>query len=199
LIQDDTLSKEEEREFLTRIRAETERIHKIIRDLLDFSRRGVDSEELNVTSDLQQIIDDAVNLVKPQKEMRGVEITVSRPERLPRIIGPQNKLTQVFLNILLNAADALNGKGKIAIEIETNENIDRVSIAVSDNGPGIDEKIIDKLFEPFITTKPPGKGTGLGLAVCHTLVESVGGTLSATNRPNGGARFEVQLKVHRSA
>jgi two-component system, NtrC family, sensor kinase len=199
LIQGDTLSKEEEREFLARIGAETERIHKIIRDLLDFSRRSVDSEELSMTSDLKQIIDDAVNLVKPQKEMRGVEIVVSRPEALPRIIGPQHKLTQVFLNLLLNAADALNGKGKIAIEIKTNENNDRVSIAVSDNGPGIDAKIMDKLFEPFTTTKPPGKGTGLGLAVCHALVESVGGALTATNRPEGGARFDIQLRVDSNA
>jgi signal transduction histidine kinase len=198
LIQGDTLSKEEQAEFLKRIRLETERIHRIIRDLLDFSRRSVDSEELGMTSDLRQVIDDAVNLVRPLKEMRGVEIIVSRPKRLARVVGPQHKLTQVLLNLLLNAADALSGDGKISIQVESSQSDGFVTLAVSDNGPGIDYEIFDTMFEPFTTTKPPGKGTGLGLAVCHTLIESVGGTLSAANLPEGGARFEIQLKVQSS-
>ncbi len=198
LIQDDTLSREEQVEFLKRIRLETERINRIIRDLLDFSRRSVDSEELGMTSDLKQVIDDAVNLVKPLKEMRGVEITVSRPKQLARVVGPQHKLTQVLLNLLLNAADALNGNGKIAIQVLSSRSDGFVTLAVSDDGPGIDPVIFDTMFEPFTTTKPPGKGTGLGLAVSHTLIESVGGTLTASNLPEGGARFEIQIKVQSS-
>lgn len=199
LIQGDTLSKGEQAEFLKRIRLETERIHRIIRDLLDFSRRSVDSEELGMSSDLRQVIDDAVNLVRPLKEMRGVEIVIARPRRLARVVGPQYKLTQVFLNLLLNAADALNGNGKVTIQVDSNQSDGFVTIAVSDNGPGIDYEIIDKMFEPFTTTKPPGKGTGLGLAVSHTLIESVGGSLTAANLPDGGARLEIRLKEQTSA
>ena len=138
-------------------------------------------------------------LVKPLKEMRGVEVAVSRPKRLARVIGPQHKLTQVLLNLLLNAADALAGNGKIAIQVDPSQNDDFVTLTITDNGPGIDYDIIDKMFEPFTTTKPPGKGTGLGLAVCHTLIESVGGRLSAANLPEGGARFEIRLKMQNSA
>lgn len=189
------LSESDRAEFLERIYRETERIHHIIRDLLDFSRQGVESGELEVTSDLKRVVDDAVNLVKPLKEFRDIRIDMNRPDLLPRVVGPQHRLTQVVLNLLLNAADSIEGKGVIRIEIgASTEDGSSVHLVVTDSGPGIAPEVMDKLFEPFTTTKPAGKGTGLGLAVSYTLIDSLGGVLSASNVAQGGARFDVKLK-----
>jgi signal transduction histidine kinase len=186
----------ERAEFLERIYRETERIHHIIRDMLDFSRQGIDSGELEVSSDIKRVVDDAINLVKPLKEFRQVRIDNIYPELLPRVVGPQHRLTQVVLNLLLNAADSMEGRGVIRVEIHSPPVDSRyLSLEVTDSGPGIAPEIMDKLFEPFTTTKPVGKGTGLGLAVSYTLIESLGGSLSAQNLPQGGARFDIRLKV----
>ena len=199
LLRGESLGPAEQKELLDRIQAETRRIHGIIRDLLDFSRRGVESDELEMTSDLRRVIDDAVNLVQPLKELRAVTLQVDCPQKLPRVIGPQQRLTQVLLNLLLNAADSLQGQGqgqgRIRVEAAPGEQNGYLTLSVSDDGPGIDEKILDALFEPFTTTKPPGKGTGLGLAISHTLIESLGGTLTASNPQGGGARFEMRLRI----
>jgi two-component system, NtrC family, sensor kinase len=182
-------------EFLARIHGETERIHRIIRDLLDFSRR--DPEDVaGQSADLAQAVADAVNLVRPQKESQQIEIAVALAAHLPRVQGPQHRLTQVLLNLLLNAVDALGGRGRIEISAERAD--DECVLCVSDDGPGLPDEVLARLFEPFTTTKPPGKGTGLGLAVCHALVEGMGGTIRAENRPDRGARFEVRLRVARS-
>jgi two-component system NtrC family sensor kinase len=195
LLKGGDLSERERVEFLERIYRETERIHRIIRDLLDFARQGVESGELDVTSDLKRVVDDAVNLVKLLKEFRETRVDISRPELLPRVVGPQHRLTQVVLNLLLNAADAMEGKGVIRIEITgPAEGSPYVILSVTDSGPGIAPEVLDKLFEPFTTTKPAGKGTGLGLAVSYTLIDNLGGVLSASNPAGGGARFEVKLK-----
>jgi two-component system C4-dicarboxylate transport sensor histidine kinase DctB len=114
--------------------------------------------------------------------------------------GSHDKLVQVVLNLLLNAADAVEGDGAITIEVagvsvasETNDGDPHVVLTVRDTGPGIAPEIAGRLFEPFATTKPAGRGTGLGLAVCATIVESYGGRIEARNLPEGGAEFEVRL------
>jgi two-component system NtrC family sensor kinase len=180
-------------EFLARIHGETERIHRIIRDLLDFSRRGPEDEVTGQTADLAQVVADAVNLVRPQKESQQVEISVAIEPGLQRVLGPQHRLTQVVLNLLLNAVDALQGKGHVRIEAQRTET--GCLLTVTDDGPGLAQQVLDHLFEPFTTTKPPGKGTGLGLAVCHALVEGMGGSITAANLPERGARFEVRLRT----
>jgi C4-dicarboxylate-specific signal transduction histidine kinase len=182
----------ETQEFLRRIQAETERISGIIRDLLDFSRREPESELAGESSDLTEVVQDAVNLVRPQKESRDVEIRVALAPDVGHVVGPQTKLTQVVLNLLLNALDALEGQG--SVEIEGARDGEWVVLTVRDDGPGISHEMMDRLFEPFTTTKPPGKGTGLGLAVSHSLVEGMGGSITATNPANGGARFDVKLR-----
>jgi signal transduction histidine kinase len=187
------LDPNESQEFLRRIQAETERISGIIRDLLDFSRREPEDDLSTESSDLTSVVEDAVKLVRPQKESREVQIRVALTADVGRVVGPQAKLTQVVLNLLLNAVDALAGKGCVAIEAKREG--DAVLLSVRDDGPGIAAEMMDRLFEPFTTTKPPGKGTGLGLAVSHALVEGMGGTITATNPPTGGARFDVKLRA----
>jgi signal transduction histidine kinase len=187
------LDEEESHEFLERIHRETERINAIIRDLLAFSRRDPEGDGPGQTADLARVVEDAVNLVRPQKESRGVTIDVQLAGELGRVQGPQHRLTQVVLNLLLNAIDALDGEGRVLISTRVTDD-GRCALRVDDDGPGIDGEVIEHIFEPFMTTKPPGKGTGLGLAVCHALVEAMGGSITVENRQGGGARFEVLLQ-----
>ena len=107
--------------------------------------------------------------------------------------GSAGQLAQVVLNLLLNAADAIGGEGTIVLDVSREE--EWVRLVVQDTGPGIPPEILGHLFEPFVTSKPTGEGTGLGLAVCHTLVGKLGGTLEASNPPEGGARFTVLLPL----
>jgi len=95
---------------------------------------------------------------------------------------------------LLNAVDAVAGEGHVRVSIERADDA-TLRLAVEDDGPGIDADVLDQIFEPFVTTKPVGEGTGLGLAVCHTLVSQVGGHIDAENLPDGGARFALRLPI----
>lgn len=187
------LEERERAEFLARIQSETERINSIIRDLLDFSRKAPDEDEASASADLREVVADAVHLIAPQKDLRAITVEQRLAEDLPRVRGGSDRLTQVVLNLLLNAADAIEGEGRITIEVARTDDGHAVALAVSDTGPGIAPEIRDTLFEPFVTTKPAGHGTGLGLAVCHTIVEQLGGTITASSAPEGGARFEVRL------
>jgi C4-dicarboxylate-specific signal transduction histidine kinase len=103
----------------------------------------------------------------------------------------QGRMTQVLVNLLLNAADAMSGKGQVAITCERAAG--RVRIAVSDEGPGIERELRRKVFDPFFTTKPPGQGTGLGLSISRSIVESYGGTLELDAEAARGARFVIDL------
>ena len=198
LLREGDLSPAQSREFLQRVQRETERIHGIIRDLLDFARRDVDASDGYETTDLREVIDDAVNLVKPQKESKDIAIEVEIDPRIAQVVGPRHRLTQIVLNLLLNALDALEGKGRIEVRAQPSTDGAGVSLLVMDSGPGIAPAMRDKLFDPFTTTKPAGKGTGLGLAVTHAIVEALGGRIDARNRAQGGACFEVQLRAQRA-
>lgn len=195
LVESGEMSPDEQAEFLSRIRRETERIHRIIRDLLDFARGEAPASEAGATCDLVQVVEDAVRLVGPQKDLRHVTLERRFAEDVPPVPGSAPRLAQVVLNLLLNAADAIDGEGTIRLEVHRAEGGDAVELVVSDTGPGIPSDILEHLFEPFVTTKPAGEGTGLGLAVCHALIEQLGGTLDARNAPEGGARFTVKLPV----
>jgi len=196
-LRDGGLEPSEQAEFLKRIQAETERIHRIIRDLLDFARaRPEPAEDATASADLAAVIDRAVTLVAPQKDLRRIVIERRVASELPRVRGSEDRWTQVLLNLLLNAADAIEGEGTVSIVLDADdEDETQLVLSVSDTGPGIAPEVRDRLFEPFVTTKPPGSGTGLGLAVCLSLVETFGGRLSADNGPGGGARFTIHARV----
>jgi two-component system, NtrC family, sensor kinase len=186
-----------QRDFLLRMRRETERIHTVLRDLLDFAR----PEEMQsagvepAPSDVRAVVDDVVSLVRPQKPFRGMTIDV-RVDGSPSVTLPSSRLTQVLLNIVLNAGAAVASSkrtdGRVTIRARQ-EGSARVRIEVDDNGPGIAPAVRERLFEPFVTTKEVGEGTGLGLAVCRGLVESAGGEIGVEPSAAEGARFYVVL------
>jgi len=197
------LSPEEERDFLERMKRETERIHRILRDLLDFARPAAMSrrpEELARESagEVAEAVADVLALIKPQKVFRDLELEVELAPELPTVSLSHARLVQVLLNLLLNAADALSSRGSAEGRIVMRArrlDQDQVRIEVEDNGPGISAEIVDRLFEPFVTTKEVGKGTGLGLAVCRGLVEAAGGTIATEGSELGGARFVIELPL----
>jgi signal transduction histidine kinase len=199
LARDPELDAAEREEFLRRIQQETERINRIIRDLLDFSRRGRDSADAMATTDLRHVVEDASRLVAPQKDLREVSIERRLAPNLPDVRGPSDQLTQVVLNLLLNAADAIEGDGAILVEVGASDRSGFVRLAVTDSGPGIAKEVFEHIFEPFVTTKPAGEGTGLGLAVVHAIVDRLGGAIRAESAESGGARFVVELPAASAA
>lgn len=194
LLRGGALSAQESAEFLARIESETERIHRIIRDLLDFSRRDGEDENIDQRADIAQVIDDALKLIKPQKASKQVDIRVTIDPALGPVAGPPHRLRQVVLNLVLNALDALGGRGCVRIEARSGPD-HSCELTITDDGPGLPQSVRDHLFEPFTTTKPPGKGTGLGLAVCHALVTGMGGSIRGEVLPEGGTRFQLRLRA----
>ncbi|MGK4008613.1 HAMP domain-containing sensor histidine kinase [Sorangium sp. So ce1036] len=193
------LTKAEERDFLERMKRETERIHKILRDLLDFARpaargaRAPGGAGQEPTGSVAEALEDVVSLVAPQKVFRGVELARDVAPDVPPVPLSHERLVQVLLNLLLNAADAVpRAGGRITVRAARGAG-GGARIEVEDNGPGIAEEVRDTLFEPFITTKEVGEGTGLGLAVCRGLVEAAGGSIGVERGADGGARFVVLL------
>lgn len=192
LMQTGDLDPDEETEFVPRIQRETERIHHTIRDLLDFSRNEAPQQgRIESSADISEVVSDTIKLIDRQTRFRNIELALALDEGLPRVRGDHERLRQLLLNLLFNAADALGGKGRI--EVRACNGNGAVRLTVADDGPGIDGEIIDQVFDPFVTTKSAGQGTGLGLAVCHTIVERLGGSIAAENQEQGGAAFEVRL------
>jgi len=191
LLLEGDLDPAEERDFLTRMRAETERINKILRDLLDFARPGGIPDGKEEPGNVDAAIHDTVALMSPQKSMRMVRITVDVRPNLPEVALSRERQVQVFLNLLLNAADACPAGSEIRVHAAPCAM--GVRVVVQDDGPGVSPDVRDRLFEPFVTTKEVGKGTGLGLAVCRGIVEAAGGTIGLDLTAAKGARFVVDL------
>ena len=177
-------------DLLARISGEAARIDAIIRDLLDFARPA---DLALAPVSLARAVEGAVRLARMQPRFRAVEVAVDLPADLPKVRADERRVGQVLLNLLLNAGDAMEGAGAVRVGARTEG--DHVRVEVADRGPGILPEHLPRLFDPFFTTKSPGNGTGLGLAVCHGIVESLGGDIRAGNAPGGGAVFTVRLRA----
>lgn len=176
------------RDALQRIAEASARIDRILRELLDFARP--EPARVGCVA-LGAVIEGSVRLARVQPRFRGVEVALDVPADLPPVQAEEHRLAQVLLNLLLNAGDAMGGKGRV--EIVAREGPDAVELSVADSGPGISPEHLPRLFEPFFTTKERGEGTGLGLATSHRIVEELGGELSAANGAQGGAVFRIRL------
>jgi len=197
-LMDEGLSVEEKADFLARMRKETERINTVVRNLLDFARAEQHAEGAPVQpAEVRDAIDDVFSLVSPQKTFKSIAMTRELPKTEEALLVPLSaaQLTQVLLNLLLNAGSAISRTGASdgAVSVKVVVEGEGVQIAIEDNGGGVDEKIQSTLFEPFVTTKEVGEGTGLGLSVCRGLVESAGGELLLDPTFTRGARFLIRL------
>lgn len=167
-----------------------ERMGAITRQLKSFARKGGEAFE---PVDLREAISSALTLMEPQMRTRRLRITRNLPRGPVMVFCDRLRLEQVIVNLLRNAVDATRGVRNPAIEISVASGSQAV-LTVRDNGPGISE--LEKLFEPFWTTKAPGEGTGLGLAISSGIIADFGGRLTAHNSDDGGAVFEVELPLH---
>lgn len=185
-LQPDTLER-----GLANIAANVQRVVNITRKLNDFSRGGADQKTLLA---IAQPVTAALQNTQQHALFRSIVITQSVEPDLS-VMGVADQLEQVIFNILLNAAQAMNGNGRIFIAANAAKDA-RVEITIRDSGPGIAPGHLPHLMEPFFTTKPVGQGTGLGLAICNEIIAEHGGILCADNHPEGGACFSIILPAH---
>jgi PAS domain S-box-containing protein len=195
LIYADMLMKEIEsqpqlRQDLEEIINQTLRCKQIVTRLLEFSRQSLGQR---LPFHLAEIITQCVNLIKHQALFHDIQIVLDLDPDVPQIIGDPGELQQVFTNLILNAADAMHGKGRITISSQLHD--ETVLVKVRDTGPGIPTDLMDKLFEPFFTTKPQGKGTGLGLSVVYGVVQRHGGSIDVESSPGDGATITIKLPL----
>jgi two-component system C4-dicarboxylate transport sensor histidine kinase DctB len=166
-----------------------DRMGAITRQLKSYARKGGEAFE---PVDVKQAISSALSMMEPQLKARVIRITRTLPRSPVMVLADRVRLEQVIINLLRNAIDATRGLADPEIEILLSAG-ETATLAVRDNGHGIAD--LDTLFEPFYTTKKPGEGVGLGLAISSGIVNDLGGRLTARNGETGGAVFEVQLPI----
>lgn len=177
------------KEKLELVKNQINRIARTIRELVDFSRPS--NYEVKLT-DLNKVIQDAVNIVRYGKKSRDITFKLELDNNLPKVTIVQDQIIQVFINLLLNAVDAMDGKPG-EIKVETMIRGYNLQVCISDKGKGIPEEITDKIFEPFFTTKKVGEGTGLGLWVSYGIVKNFGGEIDFESEVGVGSTFTVTL------
>jgi len=166
-----------------------ERIGRIIDGLKTYARQEpTESKTLDINSCIEHALELCSNRLKYNI---AIECHIDRD--IPNIAGHDQELEQVFINLFVNAADAIEETSKGVLCINTYSEASAVCVTVEDSGPGFKPDTLGSLFTPFYTTKPAGKGTGLGLAITQSIVENHDGTIEAANRPEGGARFLLQF------
>ena len=168
-----------------------ERIDAIVKAIRVFSPRP--SEELEQTLDVRAVLTSALEAA--ESRLRDRATTSIQVDGAPKVAGNQDRLSQVFLNLLVNAAEAIPaGKPREhRVTVTGRADHERVTVEISDTGPGIKPDVLPQIFEPFFSTKPPGAGTGLGLFVCKGIVTAMGGSLGVRTELGRGTTFSVEL------
>jgi len=208
LLKQSDITVDESQEYIQRTEAEIDRINTIIRQLLEVSRPSHSGRTVVAVHDL---IHDTADVLRVQPLMSGIELSLSLDAADHTVWADSNQLRQVFLNLIINAADAISAEdgeagGKLQIKTalaagldpETKTDATYLSISFADDGPGIAEQDLENIFDPFFTTKDPGKGTGLGLAVSFMIIESLGGKLTGVSEVGKGTTMTISLPLHTS-
>jgi two-component system sensor histidine kinase AtoS len=186
---------EEDKDIFRKVIDEIKRIEQLIKGLLNFAR----PPQPNFSgTDVNAVLAAVADLVLQNRSSgpeapRAIVIKRDFDVNLPEITADPMQLRQVFMNLILNAVDAMQGEGALGIKTRSDAASGAVLIEISDTGRGIDESVMDKIFQPFFTTKP--RGTGLGLAISKRLIEDHGGTIGIERNPAGGATFKIVLPV----
>jgi len=206
LLKEEDITGEERDEYIHRTEAEIERINTIIRQLLEVSRPS--SSDRTAVS-VHELIHDTAGVLRVQPLMSNIELSLKLTAEDNTVLADSNQLRQVFLNLIINAADAISvegedagGKLEITTALETDADPDiknpaaRLKIRFIDDGPGITEENLGNIFDPFFTTKEPGRGTGLGLSVSFMIVESLGGTMTVASEAGRGTTMKISLPLY---
>jgi two-component system NtrC family sensor kinase len=174
--------------ILEKIAKQTFRASEIVNSLLNFSRTSTTSlGDVN----LNRVIQETLSLLEHQLQKSGIAVETALDPKLPPIHGNSGKLQQVFLNLFLNARDAMPGGGRL--EVRTWPGPAGARIEVADTGQGIAPEHVHRIYDPFFTTKAARKGTGLGLSVTYGIIQEHGGSIEVSNGRDGGARFRIEL------
>jgi PAS domain S-box-containing protein len=183
---------------LEKILEQGRRVAGITRNLLDFARAA---PTRFAPFSIAEAIQNTVALVADRARTAGIEVAQEVAPGLPRVMGSSQQISQVLLNLLLNAFQAIGRGGRVVVRAAVVETRRlpaagrALRVTVEDSGPGIPADVLPRLFEPFFTTKAPGEGTGLGLSVSYGILKEHHGAIFAENRPEGGARFEFELPL----
>jgi len=183
------------RDYLAQLQVQVQRCKGITINLLDFARRGsTEPEPVDGGTAARQ----TAALVQPRARRSGTQVRVEAPDGLPPVRATRDQLQQVFLNLVTNSLDAMEDAGSGAVTISAAVVApDRVRFTVSDTGPGMDAETLNRALEPFFTTKPPGRGTGLGLSTCYGIITGLGGDMGLTSAPGEGTAVTFELPVWR--
>ena len=184
LVMDFPLEEEERQGYLEAVQGEIKRLGAITNRVLDFARPP-QVEHRPIW--LSEVVRYALTLTDKQLQHSCIQVSLDLPDESPRVVGSRDRLAQVFLNLIINAIDAMPDGGELEIAARTVA--DQVQLTFSDSGPGIPPDARHSVFEPFYTTKE--EGTGLGLAISYSIVQDHGGTITASNAPLGGAKTAV--------
>ena len=236
ILEKDGVDGEDAKDYLRRIEKEIERINRIVRELLDFAKPSkFEIKDIEVN----KVVENTLSLLSHQKNFKNIETQLELQPDLPMVKGDESQLSQVLINILLNAIDAMPNGGNLKIQTEnlvvdnlfgdefqplyprrrkadpTESDYSRmrkpdplssllskfsrgdslVKINISDTGMGIEQENLDKIFDPFFSTKDPDKGTGLGLSISLRIIESMGGKISVESEVGKGSTFEIYFPV----
>jgi two-component system NtrC family sensor kinase len=178
--------------YMSIVVSETGRVGRIVADLLSFARR---SKPQQVEADLNKLVRTTLGLVAHKLKLAAAEVELDLQADLPFVMCDSPQIQQVVMNLLLNAAEAVQHRAPGRIGVRTHATGDAVVLEVEDNGEGIAPENLAKIFEPFFTTKSEGKGVGLGLAVSYGIVQAHRGDIEVTSRPGQGTCFSVSLPL----
>ena len=185
--------KEEQKEKLEIIVKETTRCRQIVRDLLNFARQGEPKKE---EVSINQVIESALSLTRNQLKVSEMRIAVQKElGELPLLQLDPNQILEVFVNIIINAIDAMPQGGELKMTTRLAQGGKSVEIRASDTGYGISKENLEKVFDPFFTTKDAGKGTGLGLSVTYGIIDRHNGTIDVESEVGKGTTFIIKLPV----
>jgi two-component system NtrC family sensor kinase len=179
---------------LAKIVKETTRCKDIVKGLLQFARP---KEPEAIKIDINATLDNSLSFLESQAIFQNVTIKKQYSDDLPPIVADRSQLQQVFINIILNAADAMNGKGTLTLETTIREGEPFINISITDTGHGIKKEDKSRLFEPFFTTKEAGAGTGLGLAICYSIIQKHKGTIEVESVVGKGSTFTIKLPLRK--
>lgn len=191
-----TETMQELKEALPKIRKQIERGRDITHRLLNFARKTEMSIE---HADVNTVLKEILPFLAKECRLAGITIHRDYQRDLPKVTIDETQLQEILMNLTKNAIDALSSNGGGNLWLETHEEKGKVVISVRDDGPGIDDAIRDRLFDPFASTKSIKQGTGLGLSICYAIVKRYDGEIRVFSEPDGGASFKVFLPAHNPA